>query len=369
MLRPAPPLFVLTLAAVLAAAAFAPAQEGGEETVMVRLRSGDVLTGTVVAVEDDGVIMISAGARLKIENGRIEPASLYRLHEKRTPEDDAAAQAKLARLCLEVRLWSLARKHARAARSLDEAQADAALEVQERADQGEALDLLAEGRRHLESKKYDEAVAVFRRLLGELPHTQAAEDGRKLLAEAAEKIREGEAGGPAAGGADGPAAGGPGAGAGGPGAGAPAADPDDPKVPAALDAADGKVRTALARKAEGLTLDGEGKTSKAERAFLDALAELEGAVELYRGAGERSKLTERVERAGDGVERCRELRLLTCMDLAHLAATNRNFNDITKWTNEVLKIEPAHRLALDLRTTVDQERIRFSARERSGLDK
>jgi hypothetical protein len=201
----------LPAAALLVVAAAAPAR--AEDVLLV---DGTVFTGKVDKVEKDGVtITMAVGggtATLKVDAARLDPAYFYGLLDG-VADQDAKAHVELAVWCIEQGLFSRARLQMRRAEQLDPdfvrgLREDQFPEMRE----GIATQILASAEADVKAGRLDVAEQKYEVLLLRLPDTeaggksreamaalqplleareaQAAEAGRKKLAEAERKAAE-----------------------------------------------------------------------------------------------------------------------------------------------------------------------------------
>jgi tetratricopeptide (TPR) repeat protein len=169
-------LRLLIVLALLPAAAVA-----GEETVSFQTlgEDGEVVTGKVVELQVEGVLLEAEKATRRVPWAKIHPADRYRLRASVTPEK-ADARLRLAEQCLDEAYYEGARKELEKALALGHRDGKKIDELSEAVEHRECEGFYARFLEALDRQEYDEALEVVRRMAMRFPNRRLTGEARQM---------------------------------------------------------------------------------------------------------------------------------------------------------------------------------------------
>lgn len=155
--RPAPRIALLC---ALALAVASPALAGE----VLKLRNGDLVPGTVEAVDDATVTFLpEKGGRLQVPWDKVYPINRYELWKSTLASDDAAGRVAIARWAMHADMYLYARREIAEARGLGYGDTQALDELLAAVNKAEADDALEDVDALVAEGKFDEALARITR--------------------------------------------------------------------------------------------------------------------------------------------------------------------------------------------------------------
>ncbi len=161
---------------------------------------GEVFSGSVTKLEEDGVLFATEKSEALVKWDRIHPADRYRLRASKTPDDDARARFALARQCLADAYYKGAREELERALVLGHADSKEIEKLMEQADDRECDGYWARLQDALDRREFDEALDLIRTMAKRFPNNEHTKNALPLAgkivrakendAEQAEKDRE-----------------------------------------------------------------------------------------------------------------------------------------------------------------------------------
>lgn len=315
---------------------------------VLRLRSGKLAVGEIVSTDEKGVTLRTGSGDAKYDWETLTPFCEYEIRAERADPEDAKGHAILAQFCLRHGLYADARHELDVARSVghpDGARLDALLAA---VDQAEAEAAFARIEQLMVQEEYDLALEEVRRFIVQAPlseHTRRARemvpdllrrmDSQKLRQEE-EKKQEAE---------DRKAA---------------RLAKRINKYQAEADAARDKAASSWI---EALRYHEKGNVTRARKGYeatgLLLIKAMKALARLQRYAG-RGVASEKADRE---LEVIRKRLVEVYLGLAQLFIDDKNYKRGGEYVNRVLFLDPVNKEALDLRTKVDENRIRLSLRK------
>ncbi|MCG3133696.1 MAG: hypothetical protein HMLKMBBP_00921 [Planctomycetes bacterium] len=342
----APLLAALVLAAAAAFAPSSPALAGD----VLELRSGELVPGRVVALDDQGVTFArEAGGEIRVGWDKVWPGCRFDLWERSLAADDATGRVRLGEFGIENELWGPARRVLVQAKGLghaDPASVDAKLAELRRL---EADDAIAEAEALSSRAELEKALDRIRTYLRGAEPGADADRARALVPDLLARIEKRDL------------------------------DAKEDEEARRQAEKDGKLKewiskqmkSADARKAEGGKQAADGFTQLAagnQTRTRDHLAKSEAA---YKAARDLYAKVRKAVRTGDVAEECAE-RMKDC-DLrvvevlarwGRMECDNKAWKKASPVVDRGLVTDPVNKELLDLRKLIDESWVR---RKLSGI--
>jgi tetratricopeptide (TPR) repeat protein len=314
---------------------------------ILRLKSGKVVVGRIVSIDDAGVTLAGEAGEARYDWGTLTPLCQYEIRAERVAAADAEAHEALARFCLESRLYPHARSEIATARSLthpDKARLD---ELSGLVDQTEAEEAFARIGQLTAEEEYEEALEEVRKFLIQAPVSEHTKKAKALIPDLlrridARNLREEEEAAEAEKNEK--------------------VDAKNKRVEKLLADADKARDDANGHYAEALKYGEIGNITRTKKGYLGAEKELLKAYSLYRKVQRivrRGDIFDKMEQYRDAV---RKKLVEVYLGMARLLVSQRNYKEGVKYVNKALYLDPVNKEALDLRKFIDANRLRTSAR-------
>ena len=150
----------------------------------VLLNGGGAIEGKILSVDENGIQVESGGKSVLVSPSQLDVHYYYTQWEKRVP-NEAVARLRLGVFAFENALFNQARSQYRKAQKLDPAVVkDFETNVVPKIKEGVAASLLEQARLAAKNGKWNEAERIAAKILTQLEDTAAAEDARRLIADA-----------------------------------------------------------------------------------------------------------------------------------------------------------------------------------------
>ncbi|MHC4471156.1 MAG: hypothetical protein ACYTDY_09455 [Planctomycetota bacterium] len=333
---------ILAIATILSMATIASAADD-----ILRLRSGKIVVGEIVALDDKGVTLKTESGSAKYDWASLTPLCEYEVREERLEPEDADGRVRLAELCLKNGLYPYARRELDTARGLgfaDTKRLDALVSEVNEAEADEAFGRIDQ---LVAQEDYDKALAEIRRFVKDAPESAHTKRAKAMAADVIrrkenQRLREEEEAKEAA---------------------------EEAKAEA-LSARLKKYLATAAKERESADTSFTAavrdhqlsKTSRAEKSYLAAEKHLMKAHHALRKVQKMSRRGVTYDKALEDQDKIKKKLVEVYLGLARLKIEHRNYKRGIVYVNRALYLDPVNEEALALRKEVDENRIRRSAR-------
>lgn len=312
----------------------------------IEFKNGVRLTGDILSVTREKVTIRMEEATAAFDTKELDPYCFYRLYAPFVPQD-AQAHLELAMYLAAERAYEPARKEFLKAVVFDEELAEEVDARLREVNDAEAKGLFEDGAAAAQAERYEEALARFQQVLQRFPDSTYAEESRKAMAAAAEAVQKKNAEKQAL-------------------LAQIAAQKKDDKekqgealLRAKADAATRLIEDGKKLNADGLENEGLGKLTRADRAYQSAASKLLEAKNLLHEVQSGTKDEALLALAKEKLPEVDKWLVAVYDNLGQMWATQQNFREAQLWLNRALAIDPADKVATELKLKIAEELIRL----------